>query len=112
MACREFPAVADRVETGPIQFGDDWPGIFIRGDNAAHYALWLDMFLRRGTCDEIGKAVLRGLVSQLRSCDVRVLNAQGMAAATAGETGTGSTAGHSPVPNGNAPNPSSGDHHD
>lgn len=24
----------DRVETGPVQFGEDWPGVFIRGDNA------------------------------------------------------------------------------
>lgn len=23
-----------RVETGPLQIGDDWPGVFIRGDNA------------------------------------------------------------------------------
>jgi hypothetical protein len=25
-----------------MQFGDDWPGIFIRGDSALHYALTLD----------------------------------------------------------------------
>lgn len=24
----------DRVETGAVQFGDDWPGLFIRGDDA------------------------------------------------------------------------------
>lgn len=24
-----------RVETGPVQFGEDWPGVFFRGDNAA-----------------------------------------------------------------------------
>lgn len=23
-----------RVETGAVQFGNDWPGLFIRGDNA------------------------------------------------------------------------------
>ena len=28
------PESGGRVETGPTQFGDDWPGIFIRGDNA------------------------------------------------------------------------------
>lgn len=22
-----------RVETGPVQFNDDWPGLFIRGDD-------------------------------------------------------------------------------
>jgi len=32
---------AERVETGPVQFNDDWPGVFIRGDNA----LWLAMCL-------------------------------------------------------------------
>jgi hypothetical protein len=31
---RALPAVDERVETGAIQFGDDWPGLFIRGDNA------------------------------------------------------------------------------
>lgn len=32
---RIFPEQAERVETGVIRFGDDWPGVFIRGDNAA-----------------------------------------------------------------------------
>jgi hypothetical protein len=27
----------ERPETGPMQFGDDWPGIFIRGDTAFFY---------------------------------------------------------------------------
>jgi hypothetical protein len=26
-----------RAETGVVQFGSDWPGIFIRGDNAMGY---------------------------------------------------------------------------
>ncbi len=26
-----------RAETGPMKFKDDWPGIFIRGDNAFFY---------------------------------------------------------------------------
>lgn len=30
--CREFDAPILRVETGSTQFGDDWPGVFIRGD--------------------------------------------------------------------------------
>jgi hypothetical protein len=39
---RKLPAAEDgRVETGPVQFGDDWPGIFIRGDNAFGYAMEL-----------------------------------------------------------------------
>lgn len=31
-----------RVETGPVQFNDDWPGLFIRGDNAVSYLGNLD----------------------------------------------------------------------
>ncbi|HEV3438751.1 MAG TPA: hypothetical protein VG122_15405 [Gemmata sp.] len=33
---RHLPTLPDvpRVETGAVQFGDDWPGLFIRGDNA------------------------------------------------------------------------------
>ncbi|HKZ77892.1 MAG TPA: hypothetical protein VJ124_06170 [Pyrinomonadaceae bacterium] len=33
---RQLPAPIDgkgRVETGAVKFGDDWPGLFIRGDN-------------------------------------------------------------------------------
>lgn len=28
----------ERAETGPVQFGDDWPGVFFRGDIAAYCA--------------------------------------------------------------------------
>lgn len=38
---RHLPPVTERVESGPAQFGDDWPGVFIRGDNAAYYVLTL-----------------------------------------------------------------------
>jgi hypothetical protein len=27
-----------RVETGAVQFGTDWPGLFVRGDQAFHLA--------------------------------------------------------------------------
>jgi hypothetical protein len=35
-----------RVETGVLQINSDWPGVFIRGDNAAGYAMYLDQILR------------------------------------------------------------------
>jgi hypothetical protein len=36
-------ATADyRVETGPVRFGADWPGLFIRGDDALAFQVWLD----------------------------------------------------------------------
>jgi adenylate kinase len=34
-----LPKGIDRVETQPIEFGDDWAGMFIRGDNAMHMSL-------------------------------------------------------------------------
>jgi hypothetical protein len=39
---RILPEQAERVETGPLQFGPDWPGVFIRGDNAFGYRLSLE----------------------------------------------------------------------
>ncbi len=40
---RHLPAPPDpgRVETGAVQFGSDWPGLFIRGDDAFHLMLTL-----------------------------------------------------------------------
>lgn len=36
---RSFPGTEERVESGAIQFGDDWPGLFLRGDDAFGLAL-------------------------------------------------------------------------
>lgn len=44
--------LTNRVETGPVQFDDDWPGTFIRGDNAAYYAVCLSHVL---SCIENGE---------------------------------------------------------
>ncbi len=40
---RHIPIVQDlaRIQTGAVQFGDDWPGLFIRGDNAKAMAFWI-----------------------------------------------------------------------
>jgi len=69
---RMLPAPVDggRVETGPIQFGSDWPGLFIRGDNAAYSAMLLSTLLETGEIDFISKHFLRGLVDDLQSCVV------------------------------------------
>ena len=62
----------ERVETGPVQFGDDWPGVFIRGDNAMHYAMILDLALEHGLdAVPLNSGILKGLVRLLASCDVR-----------------------------------------
>jgi hypothetical protein len=58
-----------RVETGPTQFGDDWPGVFIRGDNAAYYAMNLQNLLN-GNEDPFTRDVLNGLLSDLKGCQL------------------------------------------
>lgn len=32
---QRIPYEGRRVDTGPVQFGDDWPGVFIRGDEVS-----------------------------------------------------------------------------
>lgn len=36
---QHLPPQEPRVETGVVQFGEDWPGVFIRGDNAFAYRM-------------------------------------------------------------------------
>lgn len=36
---RKFDAQVERVESGAIQFGDDWPGLFLRGDESFNIAM-------------------------------------------------------------------------
>lgn len=71
MTPRILPAAEPRVETGPVQFGDDWPGTFIRGDNSFAYASYLEIVLDASKADPISVAMLRGLLSDLRSSDAR-----------------------------------------
>lgn len=72
-----------------MRFGDDWPGVFLRGDNAFAYSMALSTLLdaiegtaKRAT--DAGNPVseglaslvtlssfLRGLAGDLASCDVR-----------------------------------------
>jgi len=67
----DLPKQFDRVETGSIQFNEDWPGVFIRGDNAMWYGHNLERLLddpKAFEQDEIGKALLRGLAKTLSGC--------------------------------------------
>lgn len=59
-----------RIETGAVQFEGDWPGVFIRGDNAM--GMWIA--LQRLALDDTQipraeKAQLRKLLGILKSCD-------------------------------------------
>lgn len=77
---RELPAVEQRVETGPIQFGEDWPGIFIRGDAAIFFAMHLRTLLDIKTSDPewyFSKQVVLGLLSDLESSKVAAVSSEG-----------------------------------
>lgn len=39
-------AAVQRVESGGIQFGDDWPGLFLRGDNSFHLMMTIETLYR------------------------------------------------------------------
>lgn len=74
------PGVDGRMECGPVQFGDDdWPGVWLRGDYAMAHAMYVDQAADRiEAADPLGwmdAMYLRGLAQQLRSCDVRLHNA-------------------------------------
>ena len=85
MDIRHFPEQDSRVECGPVQFGDDWPGVFLRGDHALHYAMTLECALD-AIADPFAKAVLRGLANDLKSCDARMTVTPAGKAALRGES--------------------------
>jgi hypothetical protein len=67
----DMPPDAARVETGPVQFGEDWPGTFIRGDHAGHYAHVLrEVVEALPEEDWLLKSVLNGLLSDLTASRV------------------------------------------
>lgn len=60
-----LPATDQRVETGAVQFGDDWPGVFIRGDSAAFFAMNLRSLLDEKDKSGLAKMVLESLYTTL-----------------------------------------------
>ena len=75
MELRKLPEQSERVETGPTQFGEDWPGVFIRGDNALWYAHLLEQLMEFAELDESAEfflaASITGFLRTLRSCDAK-----------------------------------------
>ncbi len=77
LGVRELPPQTPRVETGPTRFGDDWCGVFIRGDSAAYYAMMLRLVLHPDGEDvdamtgAIARINLRGLLRILEANDER-----------------------------------------
>lgn len=72
MADSEAPE--PRIESGPIAFGPDGPGLFLRGDDAMSYASQLQYILDildEDDVDAISLHVVRALLHNLRSVDAR-----------------------------------------
>ncbi len=76
--CQKFVTSIERVESGPKQFGSDWPGVFIRGDDALGFAAQINRLLKSKQLDEafimehadcLGS--LNELSELLRSCAVK-----------------------------------------
>jgi len=64
-----------RPETGPMQFGDDWPGVFLRGDCAGPMGFFLTMLVTWAAQHGYNPIVVRqlqGFARILESCDVRL----------------------------------------
>jgi hypothetical protein len=86
---RVLPAQEQRVETGAVRFGDDWPGVFIRGDNAFGYIAALDWAIATLAHDPSPSislftvSMLRGLRADLASSD---LTGQSATSAATGES--------------------------
>lgn len=65
-----LPKSLSRMETGVVRFGDDWPGVFLRGDCAAHMAGYLREALAVAKkLDPITRIVLENFCESLESAD-------------------------------------------
>jgi hypothetical protein len=69
---RKLPKTDRRVETGPVQFGDDWPGVFIRGDDTARYAMALRYALLRldPAQDPLNDLAVASLAALIEQCNL------------------------------------------
>lgn len=72
-AVRHIDLPIARVATGPVRLGTDWPGVFIRGDEALALAELIEAAQLDGTtlpCGGNGGALLNRMVDLLKSCRV------------------------------------------
>lgn len=59
-----------RIETGPIQFGNDWPGLFIRGDECFAIRIALENLLHSTNPCPLMHGNLYYLMKLLNKCQV------------------------------------------
>ena len=67
---REFDRQTERVETGAIRFGEDWPGVFIRGGDSWSMAMSLESLLSGHVNHTVRKDIAE-LKDLLKSCLVQ-----------------------------------------
>lgn len=69
----EWPSDVPRIETGPLQFGRDWPGLFVRGDEAIGLASQIDAAQCADMlpCNGPGALLLQRVIDLLNSCAVK-----------------------------------------
>jgi hypothetical protein len=60
----------ERVETGKMQFENDWPGVFIRGDEALGYAAAIRRFL---AATEVPRHLSDDETAEWRNCRPELL---------------------------------------
>jgi hypothetical protein len=65
MDVRKFPEQEERVESGPIQFGNDWPGLFLRGDDCMGYITTIQLHMQAPT--NYTRKMMESLLKQLSS---------------------------------------------
>lgn len=68
--------MSNRPETGAMEFGTDWPGVFIRGDNALYFSWELKRLLDNIEEKDIqvNKIFIQGLISLLNSSNFHADN--------------------------------------
>jgi hypothetical protein len=62
------PTGSGVLKTGPLKIGDDWTGVFIRGDEALTKADLLEMLAREHNLPHEKGSFLWRLIELLRSC--------------------------------------------
>ncbi len=62
--------INERVESGPLQINDDWPGYFMRGDTAFGTAVSIRQALECGN-EEVLKLILEELADELETVEVK-----------------------------------------
>lgn len=65
---KQLPPSDSRMDTGPIRFGDDWPGYFFRGDETHQITALLTIAMKY--VPEKMKFAYQDMVDELNSCQI------------------------------------------